>query len=208
MLVFDEGQFLWPQYMRPQGIPSRVQWIKTAFDAGTPIALAALPKFSTWRELYAEKTNWDDRQLGRRINRTVRLPETHSNDELMKIAQAHFGDGSARALKLLVAYGIAERKKGKGASGVAEALRSACYRAKCGGRLNPTFEDIEAALQHDHAFINPESLHRKAAPCAETSPRTDVQFSAPDRTTLTANNSVSVADGGRFRSPLLSPVPG
>ena len=35
-----------------QGIPSRIQWIKTAFDAGVPIALVALPKFSEWRELY------------------------------------------------------------------------------------------------------------------------------------------------------------
>ncbi|MGB9473805.1 MAG: ATP-binding protein, partial [Candidatus Udaeobacter sp.] len=73
MLVLDESQFSWGQYNRPHGIPVRIQWIKTAFDAGTPIALVALPKFSEWQQLYAKRTLWDDDQLERRLNRKVLL---------------------------------------------------------------------------------------------------------------------------------------
>jgi AAA domain-containing protein len=69
MLVLDEAQFAWPQFNRPRGVPARMQWIKTAYDDGTPIALVALPEFTDWQNLYVERTLWRDSQLIRRLNR-------------------------------------------------------------------------------------------------------------------------------------------
>jgi hypothetical protein len=48
----------------------------------------------------------------------------------------------------------------KQASGIVEALESALYRAGKAGRDEVKFEDIEAALIHDHQFLN-------VAPAAE-----------------------------------------
>lgn len=147
MLVFDESQFLWPQYPRPQGIPSRMQWIKTAFDAGTPIALAALPKFSEWQELYAKRTLWDDDQLERRLNRKVMLADAHSEEDLLKIARTHHPGEDKASWKLLAGYALASAKKQ--ASAITEALESARDFAEQQGRDAVTYEDIEAAVQLD-----------------------------------------------------------
>src|SRR6266705_833566 len=138
MLVFDESQFMWPQYIRPQGIPSRIQWIKSAFDAGTPIALAALPKFSEWQSLYARRTLWDDDQLERRLNRKVPLPDAHSKEDLLKIARARHPDGDKASWTLLAGYALAAAKKQ--ASAITEALESALDMAQQQRRDAITYE--------------------------------------------------------------------
>ena len=147
MLVLDESQFAWPQYPRPQGIPSRIQWIKTAFDAGTPIALVALPKFSEWQQLYAKRTLWDDDQLERRLNRKVPLPDAHSKEDLLKIARARHPSGDKASWTLLVGYALTATKKQ--ASAIIEALESALDTAQQQGRDSITYEDIDAAVKQD-----------------------------------------------------------
>jgi hypothetical protein len=147
VLVLDEAQFAWPQYVRPQGIPSRIQWIKTAFDAGTPIALVALPKFSEWQELYAKRTLWDDDQLERRLNRKVLLPDAHSKEDLLKIARAWHPGGDKASWTLLVGYALSATKKQ--ASAITEALESALDIAQQQGRDSITYDDIDAAIKLD-----------------------------------------------------------
>jgi hypothetical protein len=162
MLVFDESQFLWPQYIRPQGIPARMQWIKTAFDAGTPIALAALPKFSEWQELYAKRTLWDDDQLERRLNRKVMLPDAHSQEDLLKIARTRHPNGDKASWKLLAGYALAATKKQ--ASAITEALESAADIAQQAGRDAIGYDDIYAAMQNDFkALPRSSSITRRAS---------------------------------------------
>jgi hypothetical protein len=151
MLVLDESQFLWPQVQRPRGVPPRMLWTKTLFDAGTPVAMIALDDFSLWQALYVEKTLWTDQQFERRLNRRVALQVEHSKEDMLKIARAHFPAGNSRSWKLLSSYALGTEKKQ--ASGIVEALESARYRAELAGRAEPTFEDIEAALIHDHGFM-------------------------------------------------------
>jgi AAA domain len=177
MLVLDEGQFLWPQYIRPQGIPSRIQWIKTAFDAGTPIALVALPKFSEWQELYARRTLWDDDQLERRLNRKVLLPEAHSEDDLLKIAQARHPVGDKASWKLLVGYAMAAVKKQ--ASAITEALESAADIAHQQGRDAITYDDIYAAVELDFAPIGEPVRAIKRPQTAPARSITDCQIVLP-----------------------------
>ena len=147
-LVLDEAQFAWPQkYNRPQGVPVRMQWIKTAFDAGTPIALVALPEFSDWQALYVKKTLWRDNQLIRRLNRTIRLPASHSKADLIKIAKAIHPGGDEASWKLLAGCALALPKKQ--ASAISETFISARDIAQQDGRDQVTYEDIEAAIRFD-----------------------------------------------------------
>jgi hypothetical protein len=148
MLVLDEAQFLIPAYARPRGIPSRLQWLKTAFDAGTPLALCGLPDFSKWQQLYVERTMWSDEQLERRINRKTRLPDIQLQEDFMRIAQAHFPEGDKTAWRLLAGYALASPKKQ--ASAITEALESARYMAEIAGRDAVTFEDISAVIHQVH----------------------------------------------------------
>jgi hypothetical protein len=163
LLAFDEAQYLWGQYLRPRKTPDRILWIKTTFDAGTPIALIAHKDFSTWQALYVKQTLWTDEQFERRLNRRVVLPVEHSADDMLKIARSHFPEGDVRSWKLLAAYALGTEKKQ--ASGIVEALESARYRAEKDGRDEATFADIEAALIHDHQFLNPAATGDLQATC-------------------------------------------
>lgn len=154
MVVFDEAQYLWTQAMRPRKTPDRLLWVKTTFDAGTPIALIAHTDFSKWQAHYVARTLWTDEQFERRLNRRVNLPAEHSREDMLKIARAHFPAGEARTWKLLAAYALGTEKKQ--ASGIVEALESARYRAELAGRAEPIFADVEAALINEHNFLKAE----------------------------------------------------
>lgn len=172
-LVLDEAQYAWPQkYNRPQGVPVRMQWIKTAFDAGTPIALVALPEFSDWQALYVKKTLWRDNQLIGRLNRTVRLPASHSQSEFIKIAKAIHPAGDEASWKLLAGCALALPKKQ--ASAISETFISATDIAQEDGRELVTYEDIEAAMRFDFQPV-------ETAPAAASDEVSAVAVQAPCR---------------------------
>jgi hypothetical protein len=153
ILVFDESQYLFGQFIKPRKTPDRLLWIKSTLDAGTPIALVAHNDFSKWQAHFVAKTLWTDEQFVRRLNRHVILPTEHSREDMLKIAGAQFPTGDTRSWKLLASYALGTEKKQ--ASGIVEALESARYRAEQDGRAEVTFADIEASLIHDHCFLNP-----------------------------------------------------
>jgi hypothetical protein len=174
VLALDESQYLWTQAMHPRKTPDRLLWIKSTFDAGTPIALVAHSDFSKWQEHYVKRTLWTDEQFERRLNRRISLPTEHSSEDMLKIARAHLPTGDGRSLKLLASYALGTEKKQ--ASGIVEALESARYRAEQDGRDEVTFADIEAALIHDHCFLNPASasaLQQPRTAVAKPVKRTD-----------------------------------
>jgi hypothetical protein len=152
MLVFDEAQYLFGQFIKPRKTPDRLLWVKSTLDAGTPIALVAHTDFSKWQAHFVAKTLWTDEQFVRRLNRHVTLPTEHSRDDMLKIARAQFPSGDTRNWKLLASYALGTEKKQ--ASGIVEALESARYRAEQDNRSEVKFEDIEAALTYDHYFLN------------------------------------------------------
>jgi hypothetical protein len=162
VIAMDEAQYLWPQFHRPRGIPSRLLWIKTAFDAGTPFAIVAHTDFSKWQKLYVEKTMWTDEQWERRLNRKVFLPAQHSEEDMMLIAKKKFPEGNEATWMLLTGYALAAEKKQ--ASAITELLESARDRAELDGREETTFEDIEAAIQGDHLSMQ-EAISTPVAGC-------------------------------------------
>ncbi|MGI8436311.1 MAG: AAA family ATPase [Chthoniobacterales bacterium] len=183
MLVLDEAQFAWPQkYSRPQGVPTRMQWIKTAFDSGTPIALVGLPEFSQWQELYVKKTLWRDSQFVRRTNRHIRLPEVLSQDDLMKITKAVHPKGDAASWNLLA--GCAEASLKKQASAITETFISALDLAEEDGRSEVTYDDIEAAVSfafpssEEPAVTMPAPSKKRAAVSLHPRCKTDAEAHA------------------------------
>src|SRR5207237_2131290 len=106
MLVLDEAQYLWPQVVTPRGIPARMLWIKTMFDAGTPIALLGLPDFTEWKKKYVHKTLWNGDQLDGRLNYTVRLPFSHSLGDFKAIARAKYPAGDSGSWKMLAGFAL------------------------------------------------------------------------------------------------------
>lgn len=203
MLALDESQYLWGNALRPRKTPDRILWIKTTFDAGTPIALVAHTDFTKWQEHFVQRTLWTDEQFERRINRRLLVPAAHSVEDLLKIAQAHLPTGDQRCWKLLAAYALAAPKKR--ASGIVEALESARYRAQRQGRLEASFRDIEAALREEHAFLQPVVAAAEQQPCkrtAESFQRPRAQRSASAPVNRLPKSKTRFADG--INSPVLA----
>jgi len=75
-----------------------------------------------------KRTLRTDEQFERRLNRRVSLPTEHSREDMLKIARTHFPAGDSRCWNLLASYALDTDKKQ--ASGIVDALKSACYRAK------------------------------------------------------------------------------
>jgi len=172
-LALDESQYLWTQAMHPRKTPDRLLWIKSTFDAGTPIALIAHTDFTKWQEHYVKRTLWTDEQFERRLNRRLRLPTEHSRDDMLKIARAHLPQGDVRMWKLLAAYALGTEKKQ--ASAIFEAVESARYRAEQAGRDGVSFADIEAALIHDHGFFTAGRVIDPRAAASGLPERTDAK---------------------------------
>ena len=201
LLVLDEAQFAWPQkYNRPQGVPSRMQWIKTAYDAGTPIALVALPEFSDWQALYVRKTLWRDNQLVRRLNRTTRLPASHSKADLIKIAKAIHPDGDEPSWKLLAGCALALPKKQ--ASAISETFISATDIAQQDGRDEVTYEDIEAANRFDFRTLDSTPAVPVEQPSAVALNRHCKRAATPRQLPHPASNSTTL----RSRTETLLPL--
>ena len=168
IIALDEAQYLWPQYNRAQGFPSRMLWIKAAYDAGTPFALVALTDFSKWQKLYVKRTLWSDEQFERRVTRKE-LPAQHPVDDMIRIARTHYPEGNERCWRLLAGCAMTSPKKQ--ASAVLEALDWARYRAKQAGRATPSFADIKAAAMVDVLGGDEGSCNGEAAslqmPCSD-----------------------------------------
>lgn len=146
-LVIDEAHLLWPEVRRPSRTPLRVEWVLEMCDAGVPIVLMALPKFSRWREHYVKTTMWEDIQLERRIKRYQRLPARLSEEDFSILAKHYFPGASSKKLELVVRYALQHNELN--ASAVAQALESAQYRARQAGRSEILGEDLVAALRAD-----------------------------------------------------------
>ena len=178
IIAMDESQYLWPQYNKPRSLPSRLLWVKTAFDAGTPFAIVAHTDFSKWQKLYVAKTMWTDEQWDRRLNRNVYLPAQHSPEDMMLIAKAKLPHGDEASWMLLSGYALQAEKKQ--ASAITELMESALDRAESAGRDEVTFEDIEAAMHHDHLPI--EETRGPQSSAIAASPRSRVAAILPNET--------------------------
>lgn len=165
MLVLDEAQFLWPQVVTPRGIPARMQWIKTMFDAGTPMALVGLPDFTAWKEKYVRKTLWNGDQLDGRLNYPLRLPFSHSLDDLKAIARAKHPAGDSASWKMLAGFALSlsrtkpqDRSKPdplpvKNARAISALVDRAAYIAEKTGRTQISGEDLKAAIRIEFPAI-------------------------------------------------------
>lgn len=101
-LVFDEAAFLVPQTYTRTTAPHRMNWVRTElFDRGLPVAIAVTPQWYDGREgaltKFVRKTQYTVEQFVGRCEK-VTLPETVSEEDLLRVAQFHFPEVSSAAL--------------------------------------------------------------------------------------------------------------
>lgn len=152
-VLLDESSRMWPQFVRPRGMPSRMLWLQTMRETGTAFALCGF-KFSEWRRLYAEKTQWPDEQFERRLNRTVELPPVHCESDLFEIAKAILPEGD-RATHLLLAS-IARLNPKKGASAMVEAVITARDLCEQEGLAEVSYDLLQRAIGINHPDLIPD----------------------------------------------------
>jgi hypothetical protein len=147
MLVFDEAQNLWPRRMRPTSVPARVLWVMSLMNLGAPVAFMALPEFSRWMDIVAEKTAWSKAQIEGRVARRRTLPEQLTEADLNLLVRAKAPELSEAGFKALVS--AARLHPSKSAAVVIDAIASARYIASRRGANAISFDDLRQAISDD-----------------------------------------------------------
>ncbi|HUZ06338.1 MAG TPA: ATP-binding protein, partial [Candidatus Paceibacterota bacterium] len=62
-LIFDQAEFLFPQFLRGYSLPSRLAWIRTALvDRGVPVSILATPQYEKEKFRTEKLTGWNSSQ--------------------------------------------------------------------------------------------------------------------------------------------------
>jgi hypothetical protein len=145
LLIIDEGQWIWPQSLRPQTPPERVNWLISALlNSGVSIALIASHDFTRMMRNIEEKCPvFGSEQFHGRLRHRVKLPDALGEGDLSKIARAIMPEASEAMTMLLVGHAL--KSKGRIAA-IESAVTRARFFAAEDERTITTFTDVEAAL--------------------------------------------------------------
>jgi hypothetical protein len=145
LLILDEAQFIWPQSLRPQTPPERVNWLISALlNSGVSVALIASHDFTRMMRNVEKKCPvFGSEQFYGRLRHRVKLPDSLNEGDLSKIARAIMPEASEAMTMLLVGHAL--KAKGRLAA-IESAVTRARFFAAEDARSIATFTDIEAAL--------------------------------------------------------------
>jgi hypothetical protein len=145
LLILDEAQFIWPQSLRPQTPPERVNWLISALlNSGVSIALIASHDFTRMMRNVEEKCPvFGAEQFHGRLRHRVQLPHALNEGDLANVAGAIMPEASEAAIMLLVGHAL--KSKGRIAAIESAGARARFFAAE-DSRSIPTFGDVEAAL--------------------------------------------------------------
>jgi len=145
LLILDEAQFIWPQSLRPQTPPERVNWLISALlNSGVSVALIASHDFTRLlRNVEHKCPVFGSEQFHGRLRHRVKLPDALSESDLLKIARAIMPEASEAMTMLLVGHAL--KAKGRIAA-IESAVTRARFFAAEDARSITTFADVEAAL--------------------------------------------------------------
>jgi hypothetical protein len=104
-LIFDQAEFLFPQYLRGYSLPSRLAWIRTALvDRGVPVSLLATPQYDKEKSRTEKLTGWNSSQWTSRISFVQGLPEVLPTQDLITSARGIFPEGNEKTWLALAGY--------------------------------------------------------------------------------------------------------
>jgi len=104
-LIFDQAEFLFPQYLRGYSLPSRLAWIRTALvDRGVPVSLLATPQYDKEKSRTEKLTGWNSAQWTSRISFVQDLPEVLTTKDLITAARGIFPEGDEKTWLALAGY--------------------------------------------------------------------------------------------------------
>ncbi|MBL9172838.1 MAG: ATP-binding protein [Verrucomicrobiales bacterium] len=144
MLVIDEAHYLWPQTNRPDRSPELINWLMTACsNRGVPVALITTADWDRLKGNTEKHTRWNSEQLGRRINRRLKLPDHPTEEDFSAVLRSVAKDVAPTAQDLLAAYGMG---RGGSLTRMIDALEDARRVAAAAGRRSVTGKDVLAAV--------------------------------------------------------------
>jgi hypothetical protein len=144
-LVLDEAHYLWPNQIDSRSLPSRVNWIMTALvNKGVALCLITTPQFLKNQRALENRTRWTSEQFIGRIGHYQKLPDSLSEADLAKVAQALLPEGEAKAIELLVCYAKGSAKYLAGLDAVVARAR---YLARKQQRDQVQVGDLKAAIR-------------------------------------------------------------
>jgi hypothetical protein len=160
MLVIDEAHYLWPQTNRPERSPELINWLMTACsNRGVPVALVTTSDWDRLRGNTEKHTRWNSEQLGRRINRRLKLPEHPSQEDFLAVLRTVAKDVSPPAQDLIAAYGMSRNGS---LTRMIDTLEDARRLAVDAGRRSVTAKDVLSAV--DARKLSDSALERPATP--------------------------------------------
>lgn len=105
MLLFDEGQFLWPQTAKITGRPELIDFVDTALcNSGLPVAIAATQQFIHRKQQVESQTGWTGEQFVGRLLAYKKLPEVPSREDIESVAKRMVPGLDSASSKYLVGY--------------------------------------------------------------------------------------------------------
>ncbi len=145
MIVFDEAHYLWPVTDYRYAQPGRINWIMTALvNHHVAVGLVTTPQFIRTQKVVETRTNWTSEQFIGRIGHYRKLPDSLSESDLEKVAQAMLPEGDDKSIEILVRYAQGSAKY---LAGIESVVRRARYLAGREQRDRVTRADIKCAIQ-------------------------------------------------------------
>ncbi|MFO1461663.1 MAG: ATP-binding protein [Verrucomicrobiota bacterium] len=158
MLVIDEAHYLWPQTNRPDRSPELINWLMTACsNRGVPVALVTTSDWDRLKGNTEKHTRWNSEQLGRRINRRLKLPEHPSKEDFFAVLRSVAKDATSTAQDLIAAYGMGRNGS---LTRMIDTLEDARRLAMDAGRRSVTAKDVLSAV--DARKLSDSALERTA----------------------------------------------
>lgn len=170
MVVFDEAHYLWPQTIRSESLPVRLNWVLTTLvNNGIAVGLITTPQFYARKQLLEKKTGWASEQFDGRLAHYEKLPEALSESDLRSVAERHLPEGNKDMIEAVIGFA---RISSKYLSGIADTVKRARYIASRAGRGRVVAGDLIKAIEENGL----PSVFRSASRM-ESAPATPVERS-------------------------------
>jgi len=180
-LIFDQAEFLFPQYLRGYSLPSRLAWIRTALvDRGVPVSLLATPQYDKEKSRTEKLTGWNSTQWTSRISFVQDLPEVLTTKDLITAARGIFPGGDEKTWLALAGY-VSENPS-RNLFHIEALAKRARRLATQRGLVEATPDDLRNALRENMSPVAIRDSRTVRQPRAALSPaRRDISASvAPD----------------------------
>ena len=144
MIIFDQGEHLYPSHNYRLARPSRISWLIGLLNQGASFAVLVTPQFWKTQSDYVLKSGWAASQWVGRISKYVCLPETLPISDFELVARAWLPHGDTRSIQTIADYAFLSAKC---LAAVEHTVKQANYLARQDGRDKAAWPDVARAIK-------------------------------------------------------------